>query len=321
MKPDSPFRSGCVAASRQQSCAHLHQFHFDICKLTLIRQFKDMRLACYFLLFTLSLHADPIRDFWFSGAEINRFELTQMRYGESHPGHAEFIFVTEPFLTDTQVKNESGGSPSTDVLKLNALRTFNTGLYSYRTMTSTFQPIDLAAFPHALKTNTSVQDWCGQAFQQLNKTESGWRGELRSYFQTKGDRDFELGDVPLEDALWIQLRLDPAQLPLGEIRIVPGAIYARFNHHPIQGEAAEATLESNGKTSTYALTYAEINRQLEITFDTKFPHIIRSWKEIGATGTTEAVLTHRIMNSNYWSENRAADTPKRKQLGLDPLAN
>jgi len=281
-----------------------------------------MRLLSLFLLsFALSLHADPVRDFWFSGAEINRYELTQMRYGEAHPGHAEFIFVTEPFLTDTQVKNESGGSPSTDVLKLNALRTFNTGIYSYRTMTSTFQPINLAKFPHALKTNTSVQDWCGQAFLQLNRTDTGWRGELRSYFQQEGDRDFELSDVYLEDELWIQLRLDPSKLPLGEIELVPGAVYTRFAHQPIQADKASAMLEVHGKQSTYSVKYASLPRALEITFDTEFPHIIRQWKEIEPSGTTKATLTHRIMNSNYWSEHNATDAPMRKKLGLDPLAD
>ena len=276
-----------------------------------------------FFTFTLTytLGADEIRAFWFAGAEINRYELSQMRYGEPHPGHAEFIFVTEPFLTDQQVKNEYGGSPSTDVLKLNALRTFNTGIYSYRTMTSTFQPIDLAAYPHALKTNTSVQDWCGQAFQQLNRTENGWRGELRSYFQKEGDRNFELSEVPIEDELWIQLRLDPTQLPLGEIKIVPGAIYTRFTHRTTQAEAAKAELMPKGKLSTYSLTYSSITRELHITYDTKFPHIIRNWEEVEPQGTTKAVLTHRTMNSNYWSENRAADAPKRETLGLQAIAD
>jgi len=279
------------------------------------------KLTLLLLTFTLSLHADPVRDFWFSGAEINRYELTQMRYGESHPGHAEFIFVTEPFLTDEQVKNESGGSPSTDVLKLNTLRTFNTGIYSYRTMTSTFQPIDLDTFPHALKTNTSVQDWCGQAFQQLNRTDNGWRGELRSYFQKEGDEDFELGDFHLEDELWIQLRLDPSKLPLGKIELVPGAVYTRFTHKPIQADKASTRLEVHGKQSTYSVEYSSLPRKLEITFDTEFPHIIRQWKEVEPSGTTKATLTHRIMNSEYWSEHRAADAPIRKKLGLAPVAD
>ncbi|MFT5837498.1 MAG: hypothetical protein ACI9ZV_001003 [Candidatus Azotimanducaceae bacterium] len=281
---------------------------------------RFLRFALFTFTCTFTLGAAEIRDFWFSGAEINRYELTQMRYGEAHPGHAEFIFVTEPFLTEAQIKNESGGSPSTDVLKLNALRTFNTGLYSYRTMTSTFQPIDLAAYPHALKTNTSVQDWCGQVFQQLNRTNTGWRGELRSYFQQEGDRNFELEDDHLEDELWIQLRLDPNKLPLSQIEIVPGAIYTRFTHRPIQAEEALATLELNGTLDTYVLNYPKIGRELRITFDHAFPHIIRSWQEVEPAGTTKAVLTHRIMNSNYWSENSPENAPTRKQLGLEPNA-
>jgi hypothetical protein len=275
------------------------------------------------LTFTLSLGANEIRDFWFSGAEINRYELTQMRYGEAHPGHAEFIFVTEPFLTEAQVKNETraAGAPSTDVLKLNALRTFNTGIYSYRTMTSTFQPIDLDSFPHALKTNTSVQDWCGQSFQQINRTNEGWRAELRSYFQKEGDRDLEFDDAWLEDELWVQLRLAPEQLPTGVIEIIPGGIYTRFTHQLIHVEQAVAERIEQGKLSHYIIRYKSIQRELHINYDTAFPHIIRSWQEVESDGTTQAVLTHRLMNRNYWSEHSPSDASQRKKLGLAPIAD
>lgn len=279
------------------------------------------RLTLITFMLPLSLQAGALRAFWFSGAEINRYELTQMRYGEPHPGHAEFIFVTEPFLTGPQVKNETGGNPSTDVLKLNALRTFNTGIYSYRTMTSTFQPVDLAAYPHALKTNTSVQDWCGQAFLQLNKTASGWRGELRSYFQDEGDNNFELPARPLEDALWVRLRLDPKALPTGPLELVPGGVYTRFAHHPVRAEQAVAERIAEGAQSRYLIRYQSINRELHIHYDTDFPHIIREWKEVEPAGTTRAVLTHRIMHSEYWSDNHPKDADKRKKLGLQPEAN
>lgn len=274
------------------------------------------------LTFTATLGADAVRDFWFAGAEINRYELTQMRYGEPHPGHAEFIFVTEPFLTEAKVKNETGGSPTTDVLKLNALRTFNTGIYSYRTMTSTFQPVDLAAYPHALKTNTTVQDWCGQAFLQLNRRGGDWRGELRSYFQQEGDTDFELpGGAALEDALWIRLRLDPAALPTGEFALVPGGVHTRFAHHPIQAETATAERSVDGKLSRYVIRYTTIERELHIHYDSEFPHIIRGWQEVGPSGTTRAVLTHRQMHSEYWTENRPQDAQLRTKLGLEPKAD
>ena len=264
---------------------------------------------------------DPVRDFWFSGAEINRYKLNQARYGHQHPGHAELIFVTEPFLTREQVKNETGSQPSTDVLKLNALRTFNTGIYSYRTMTSTFQPIDLVRFPNALKTSTSIQDWCGQSFQQINWKKYGWQVRLHSYFEKEGDQDFKLDKSWLEDELWLRIRLDPQTLPTGPIKVIPGAVTTRFDHHPIQAYEASGTFTQDPRQTTYELHYPELKKTLEITFDTKFPHIIRSWKETSSQGTTEAVLTHRIMNSKYWSENSPKDRELRKQLGLKPLAD
>jgi hypothetical protein len=156
-----------------------------------------MKAIDLFLFLILPLQADKIRDFWFNGAEISSFTLSQSRYGKNHPGHAELIFVTEPFLTARQVKDESGKGDSTGVLKLNAHTSFNTGIYSYHTMTSTFRPIDLE----------------------------------------------------------------------------------------------------------------------------KFPHIIRKWKETTKTGTTTATLNKRLMNIPYWELNNPQDVGKRKELGLDPVAN
>ncbi|MFW6217959.1 MAG: septum formation inhibitor Maf, partial [Verrucomicrobiota bacterium] len=222
-----------------------------------------MRLLkrCLPLLAPLCLSAaDPVREFWFGGAEINRYALDQARYGANHPGHAEFIFVTEPFLPDAQVKHESGDHESIDVLKLNALRTFNTGIYSYRTMTSTFRPIDLEAYPHALKSNTSVQDWCGQTFQQVNRRDDGWRARLFSYFQSEGDQTLDLPDVWLEDELWLLVRLDPARLPQGEFEAIPGALHIRFAHHTLEPAQARGQLETGPQRSSYTLQYPGLNR-------------------------------------------------------------
>lgn len=269
----------------------------------------------------IAAELQQIKKFWFSGAEINRYELSQSRYGEQHPGHAEFIFVTEPFLTDRQVKNESGGGASTDVLKLNALRTFNTGIYSYRTMTSTFRPIDLKKYPHALKTNTSIQDWCGQAFQQINRTADGWRVELRSYFQGKGDQNSTLEDGWLEDELWLLVRLAPKRLPVGDFQCIPGAVTTRFNHTEIVATTATGTLKRTAKGHIYSLHYPKLNRTLSIHFGLEFPYIITAWSEADAHGTTSAILQERLMHNEYWSENKPGDAQKREKLGLDPVAN
>jgi len=280
-----------------------------------------MRTILLSLLLAIPLHADQVRDFWFNGAEISSFELSQSHYGKNHPGHAELIFVTEPFLIDKQVKDESGNGNSADVLKLNALTTFNTGLYSYRTMTSTFRPIDLEKFPHALKSVTSIQDWCGQAFQQSNFRENGWTVQLRSYFENAGDKDLELPGTYLEDELWITLRLNPEKLPVGKTTIIPGAVFTRFHHEPIAASPANATLDLSGKVATYTITYPSLGRVLSIGFEKEFPHVIHAWTEITPKGKTTAVLKKRLMNVDYWNMNDPGDAESRKQLGLDPVAN
>lgn len=282
---------------------------------------STMKAVFLSVLLASPLHADRIRDHWFSGAEISSFALSQSRYGKNHPGHAELIFVTEPFLTGRQVKDEDGKGASTEILKLNALTTFNTGIYSYRTMTSTFRPIDLGKFPHALKSTTSIQDWCGQAFQQSNLRESGWSVQLRSYFENVGDRDLNLPAAFLEDELWITLRLDPEKLPTGNTEIIPGSVFTRFHHLPIAAAKANATLDLTGKAAIYTISYPSLGRFISIGFDKDFPHIIRAWTEITPKGKTTAVLRKRLMNVPYWEMNNPGDADKRKELGLDPVAD
>lgn len=283
----------------------------------------EMKLLLILLSLSSPLFADKVRDYWFSGAEISSFNLSQSHYGKSHPGHAELIFVTEPFLTNKQVKDESGPKDSsTDILKLNALTTFNTGIYSYRTMTSTFRPLDLEEFPHALKSNTSIQDWCGQSFQQFNLLENNWNIELRSYFETFADKNLKLPEAHLEDELWITLRLDPKKLPTGEIDVIPGTIFTRLNHQPTKAFEATATLDlSRDKIATYTLAYPSLGRALSIGFEKEFPHIIRAWTEVTPKGKTIAALRKRITNVPYWNLSDPKDAEKRRELGLSPVAD
>ncbi|MEP4078993.1 septum formation inhibitor Maf [Haloferula sp.] len=281
-----------------------------------------------FILLTISsmglqaadLTSKSVRDYWFDGAEINRYELKQGRYGEQHPGHAEFIFVTEPFLTDKQVKHEGGPGSSVPVLKLNALRTFNTGIYSYRTMTSTFQPTDLKNHPHALKSTTSVQDWCGQAFLQLNRRKPGWSLQLNSYFQNEGDQNLKISEAILEDSVWIRMRLDPKNLPQGEFKMIPGAIFTRFQHVEVKPATAKGTLSLSKGRYHYSLNYPSLGRTLKIEADEAFPHVIREWSESHqASGTnTTAKLTHHLTKQYYWDQKRHSDAGSRRKLGLSP---
>ena len=271
--------------------------------------------------------------YWYAGdAELTRYELKQARYGEIHEGDAVLILVTEDFWMDKQVKYEFGDRTAQvkPILKLNFTRKFFTGVYPYSMMTSIFTPIDPAlATP---KVTTSSQEWCGHTFSQLNLKKNKYEGILRSYFQNEGDENFSVDAVLLEDEIWTKIRLNPATLPTGDIKIIPGSQALRLRHREIIAEAAEASLTrttdpelSESPLQTYTIRYKNFNRSLTITFEQAFPHAIVGWTETGISGfgpnakplKTTAVRTH-VIKSPYWNKHGNEDAQLRKELGLNP---
>lgn len=261
---------------------------------------------------------------WYAGqAELTRYELEQWRYRETHRGDAVLIFVTEDFLPETQVKYEHGTTAEKplSVLKLNFTRKFVTGIYPYSTMTSVFTPVQGNA--RTLKVSASIQEWCGQTYEQLNLRADGYHGLLHSYFQDEADREFRLASAVPEDELWTRIRLDPRALPLGEVQLIPGLQFARLRHRPSRVERAAATLTDGGDgLALYRVTYRDIPRTLEIRFESAFPHGIVSWEERLDPGdgqapqVTRARRTHSIM-TDYWNRNSVGDEEWRRRLGLD----
>ena len=259
--------------------------------------------------------------FWYQGqAELTRYALRQSRYGELHDGEAVLVFVTEDFLPKVQVKQERGDSPdAVSVLKLNAYRHFHTGIYPYNVMTSSFTPV---RGPSTLKVSSTVQEWCGQVYSQINRRDDGLRAHLHSYFQDDGDQEMTIPDALLEDGLWAQIRIDPSQLPQGELQVIPGLDYIRMRHKALRAYPATVSVESNVKTelvdhSVEALKvrYAPLGRELVIYYEAVFPHVIQAWEENVGPQRTTAVRTHAIMD-DYWHHNGADDGEYREALGL-----
>lgn len=273
------------------------------------------------------------KEYWYRGkAEITRFRLEQSRYGEVHEGDAVLIYVTEDFLRDKQVKHEFGDpKDAVSVLKLNFTRKFNTGIYPYSMMTSTFTPIERGRFPGTLKTTTTSQEWCGHTFHQLNSHKGGYRVQVRSYFQGEGDQDYTIKDALLEDEVWTLLRIDPAMLPTGDVELVPGSQFLRLKHLPLKPYKASAsskavmdTALSREKLVSYTIDYKDIERSLTITYESTAPFRIVAWEERGESGfgssavvlTTRATRTHEML-SDYWNKNGTGDTALRRELGLE----
>lgn len=260
------------------------------------------------------------KDYWYDGtAEITSYSLMQERYGEIREGTAVNIFVSEDFLPDVQVKANSSSKENISVLKLNQMKNFNTGIYPYSIMTSTFSPI--SEKEHPLKVTNSVQEWCGQVYMQLNNR-GNFEIESHSYFQGEADQKFSLTKTWLENEFWNLIRINPEELPTGDLMIVPSFEYLRLRHKEVKEHNAFASLKQGDSISIYTLNYPGLQRQLMLFFHSTFPYEIEKWEEVNAAGQndtlrlkTTATKLKRI-KSDYWSKNGNEHLSLRDSLKL-----
>ena len=261
--------------------------------------------------------SQEFKNYWYAGkAEISSYKLEQARYGELRDGTAVLVFVTEDFLPEKQVKADRYNKANTPVLKLNFTKNFNTGVYPYSIMQSTFYPINNNQ--HALKVSCSVQEWCGHVYTQLNN-----RGQFEirshSYFESEGDEDFTLNKSILENELWTQLRLDPESLPIGEFEAIPSLEFLRLKHIETKPYFAKAL----NKAGQYIINYHQLDRKLTINYNPNFPYEITSWEETykdgyGSNAKTLTTIATKLktIKSAYWNKNSNSDKNLRKTLEL-----
>lgn len=254
--------------------------------------------------------SQEFNDYWYAGeAEISSYKLEQARYGEIRNGHAVLVYVTEPFLNDKQVKADYNNDTNIPVLKLNSSKKFNTGIYPYSIMQSTFYPVSNNR--HALKVSGSVQEWCGHVYTQINNRDQ-FDVTSHSYFENEADQDFSISKTHLENEIWTQLRINPKSLPVGTFKIIPSIEYVRLKHKKLKAYNASAKL----KNGNYTISYPELNRTLSINFTKTFPYTIESWEET-INGLTTKATKLKTIKSSYWSKNSNKDETLRKTLQLD----
>lgn len=266
---------------------------------------------------------DAFKAYWYSGkAELNAYKLDQSRYGESRDGSAVLIFVTEDFSRREHVKidNPSGaGDDKINVMKMNFTKNFVTGIYPYSMMLSVFKPIGGDLYPHAMKAVMSSQEWCGQVFSEMNLSGDQYEFIGHSYFEKEGEEKFELEAAWLEDELWNQIRLEPMDLPIGEVKIIPGLFFSRLKHTTQRPLLATVSRSEEGGRVAYTVSLVQQKRQLVIFYQQEFPHKILGWDETfeedGKTLLSSAVL-EKTMMVDYWTKNRNEFQYLRDSLGL-----
>ena len=265
--------------------------------------------------------SENFKAYWYAGeAEITSYKLEQARYGELRDGTAVLIYVTEPFLPKEQVKANLSDPESISVLKLNATKKFLTGIYPYSIMSSTFYPV--YDNQHALKTSLSVQEWCGHVYSQLNSHEK-FEFTSHSYFEGEADQAFSMEKTILENEIWTKIRINPNNLPVGDISVIPALEFLRLRHQEIKAYKASAQLSSKDGITTYTISYPELERKLMINFTAEFPYSIEGWKEEfksgfgpGAKTLTTSASKIKSIKTPYWQQNENKDLILRDSLGL-----
>ncbi len=264
--------------------------------------------------FEPTVSPDKFYNYWFDGTgEISTYRLYQSRYGEVHEGTATFVFVTEKFLPEKQVKDETGRSNSVPILKLIYTKNFLTGVYPYSMMLSTFTELDGSG--RLLKLTETSQDWCGHTFAQINWRETEYQYRRFSYFEAEGDTELTFPDVWLEDQLWTLARLNPSGLPTGQFNVWQGAFVTRLLHVPATVTRAAATLRETDKGLVYKVEFANTKRTLQFTIGKEFPHVILGWQETyqgvasnanakNRTTTASLIKTTKV---DYWNRNKKRD--------------
>lgn len=275
-----------------------------------------------FLLVTTFTSADQFSDYWYGGkAEVAVYDLQQSRYGEVRDGTSTLIFVTEPFSKRKHVKLDAPDSAGTDranVLKLNKTKKYNTGVYPYSVMTSSFADVNTA---DVFKVSTSVQEWCGHVYMQANQKKNGdYKYAGFSYFETEGDQEEVLSKTLLEEAIFLQVRLN--KLEVGEgMQVTPSQEVSRMLHFPYSPNDSKIELKEGKVDNIVTVSYSNpLDLKLEVVYGKEFPYVIKGWKEQytkrGQTHTTTATLKS-VQQLPYWGMNATKYEKVRKEIGLE----
>ncbi len=274
--------------------------------------------------------------YWGDGkAEISTYASTQSRYGQEREAEVALIYVTEPFNLRRQVKSDAAATNDPNVinvLKLNRVKKFQTGIYDYSLMSSVFTPLEAYRLGDqrieagaALKMTFTSQEWCGQTFQQLNRTASGMNSRSFSYFESEGDQSSDIETVSgalWADELFIAVRELIRPMPTGNIILYQTLETGRLFHRPMQAMEARVT-RSRGSYSwdgiqrdVQTFLVEADDKQWRFTVEEDYPRKIFAYEYREGSRIVENATLKQSRRLPYWSLNDNADQKYLRELGL-----
>ncbi len=255
------------------------------------------------------------KSYWYGGeAEIAYYDLSRSRYAENREGEMYLIFVTEDFNPKLQVKAENKKSTSVSHFKLNWHQNFPTGIYDYSLMQSTF--LSLTEKKNATKLVSSMQEWCGQSYLQLNHHGKHYKAKLHSYFENLNDDYFRIQQGFTENQLLLNLRINPIIDDVPQ-HMIPNLDYLQLYQKEVKSYAVEVKQSKNDSIINTQIHFPDLNRKVEIQQRNEFPYLIQLWKETIQVNGNEFVSHAKLVNSmkvDYWNKNKEKDLILRQSL-------
>ena len=217
-------------------------------------------------------------DYWKNGKiEITKYELKE-----------DSILVGEGSLTFSVDYVEGvNKTDSIQVLHSDFTGKIHKENYDYSAMTSTYSPLNQTLRPHAKKVINSVQEPTGNSFLELTQIPKSYEIVAKNIFKEKIKEHFILERKNLEDELWAKIRMNPNDLPMGDIEIIPSFAYWQSVRKSPNIYEAKAELKdylgtefTGKKLKIYSLDYPDLKRNLSIVFEGDFPFEIVGWKRM-----------------------------------------
>jgi hypothetical protein len=279
-------------------------------------------------------YGDSFWSHWGDGqAEIAAYDLVIPRYGELRQGTAVAIFVTEPFGEAARVKSDRPTGDDFQVLKLNLMRDFATGVYDYNLMTSVFLALEPrngrpAGVP--TKISFSSQEWCGQVWEHALFDRGRLRVSQHSYFQGEGDAepslDLDAGGSAADALLLWARGLAYPLVDAGasaEVSLLSSLERSRLDHVPLSVPTARLARSAESmevKVPAGSFTVRVATATIPGAGETRFfveeaaPHRVVRWES--STGErAELVGVDRLA---YWKLNGPEGVAALERIGLRP---
>ena len=217
-------------------------------------------------------------DYWNKGKiEITKYELKE-----------DSILVGEGSLTfSIDYVIGVNKTDSIQVLHSDFLGKIHKENYDYSAMTSTYSPLNQTLRSHATKVINSVQEPAINSFLELSQIPKSYEIESENTFKEITKKHFILERKNLEDELWAKIRMNPNDLPTGDIEIIPSFAYWQSVRKSPNVYEAKAVLKdylgtefTGKKLKIYNLDYPDLKRNLSIVFEGDFPFEIVGWKRM-----------------------------------------